>query len=198
MTDAGDIETTELLRHAREGDRNALEQLLQRYRPELLKRIRLMMGEVTRRTAESGDFLQGALVEVMRDLARVRHEAMLESFALARGLFEARGRPSAETPSQNVMRAEQLELLVEALARLRDEHRLAIELRWFQGLSFAEIARRTGRTAQAARKFHARALLRLGDELEKSQVFLRNGCPVRPFGSLGLVMRTSHVPGFVP
>jgi len=194
MTDEGDIETTELLRRASEGDRGALGRLLEHYRPELLKRIRLMMGEGARRTAESGDFLQGALVEVMRDLARYdlkdggdflrwatriarnnirdhvrgRHEAMLESFASASGLFQARGRPSAETPSQNVARAEQLELLVEALARLQDEHRLAIELRWFQGLSFAEIAQRTGRTEQAARKFHSRALIRLGDELEEA------------------------------
>lgn len=196
MTEAPDLDTPELLSRARGGDRTSLEQLLRRYRPELLTRIRLMMGEDARTAAESGDFLQGALVEVLQDLSRYelkdelaflrwathiarnnirdevrrRREKALQSFVSGSGLFTPGrpGRESAETPSHCVVRAEQLELLIDALTYLRDGYQRVIELHWFEGLSFAEVGRRMERSEDAARMLHARALIRLGDELKRN------------------------------
>ena len=190
------IETPELLRLARGGDRSSLEQLLQRYRPELMTRIRLMMGDEARRAADSGDFLQGALVEVMKDLPRYeledelaflrwatriarnnirdevrrRREKALESFVSGSGFFTLGNRDegTVETPSHHVARTEQLELLVDALTGLRDEHQRVIELHWFEGLPFVEVGRRMQRSEEAARMLHARALIRLGDELKRN------------------------------
>jgi RNA polymerase sigma factor (sigma-70 family) len=185
-----------LLARACAGDAAGLAELLQRCRPELLTRIRLMMGAEARRRADSGDFLQSALLEVVEDLDRydlrderdflrwatriarnnirdeIRRprEQMLESFVSESGLF-ARGRgagsDSDAAPVRRAARSEEVELLIEALARLREGDQQAVELRWFEGLSFAEIGRRTGRSEGTARRFHARALIRLGDELKR-------------------------------
>ncbi len=50
------------------------------------------------------------------------------------------------TPSQKVMRAEQLGMLARALAQLPDDQRTAIELHHFQGLSVPESARAMNKT----------------------------------------------------
>lgn len=192
MQDASEHDTSVLLVRARGGDRTSLDQLLQRYHGALMTRIRLMMGEEARRAADSVDFLQGAFVEVMEDLSRYelkdetaflrwatriarnnirdqvrrRRERALETFASDSGLFGPSDE-KPETPSRNVMQAEQVELLVEGLARLNDAQQEAIELHWLDGLPFAEVARRTGRSEDAARVFHSRALLHLGRELKR-------------------------------
>ena len=186
--------TSALLRRARQGDREGMAELVQRSRRELLSRIRMMMGADARRRAESGDFLQSVLLEVVQDLERydlssereflrwatrvarnnirdeIRRprEQMLESFVSGSGFFEA----SSETgggldPVRHVSREEQRELLVEALLGLREADQEVIELRWFEELSFADVGRRMGRSEEAARRFHARALIRLGDELKR-------------------------------
>jgi len=196
MPDPPHIETPELLCRARAGDRDSLEQLIRRYRPELLTRIRLMMGDGARRAAESGDFLQGALVEVMEDLSRYEledeaaflrwatriarnnirdqvrrgREKALESFVSGSGLFRPADAAVEETPSHLVLHAEQQEILVEALAQLREEYQRVVELHWFEGLTFAEIGLRLDRSEEAARMLHARALVRLGDELKRNGV----------------------------
>jgi hypothetical protein len=60
--------TVELLRLAKTGHGDYLNQVLERYRPRLLERIRLMMGQKARRAAESGDFLQDVLVRIVTNL----------------------------------------------------------------------------------------------------------------------------------
>jgi len=53
------------------------------------------------------------------------------------------------SPSQRVMRAEQLIHLAQALARLPDDQREAVELHHLQDLPVAEVAERMGRTKPA-------------------------------------------------
>jgi RNA polymerase sigma-70 factor (ECF subfamily) len=65
------------------------------------------------------------------------------------------------TASQHVSRREQAVLLAEALGRLPDHYREVLVLRHLEGLAFADIAARVGRTVDSVEKVWARALARL-------------------------------------
>lgn len=177
----------DLLGAARRGDRGARDRLIERHRDRLLGRIRLMMGENARRVAESVDFLQGVMLEVTRDLGeadlrddaaflrwatgvarnnirdavRRKHERAFASFSatLADPAAADRG------PATNALRDEDLHRLAEAMEGLDDEYRQVLELRHFEGLRFAEIGQRMGRSDAAAQMLHTRALARLGRSL---------------------------------
>jgi RNA polymerase sigma-70 factor (ECF subfamily) len=75
--------------------------------------------------------------------------------------------PSADTlsPSGRVMKDEGERALQEALARLPEDHRRVIRLRYDENRSFEEIARAMNRSPNAARKLWARAIERLEQEL---------------------------------
>jgi RNA polymerase sigma-70 factor (ECF subfamily) len=78
------------------------------------------------------------------------------SQVLDRGLVAAQS-----TPSQQAARREQAVLLADALGRLPPDYREVIILRHLEGLPFAEVARRLGRTLDSVEKLWARALARL-------------------------------------
>jgi RNA polymerase sigma-70 factor (ECF subfamily) len=65
------------------------------------------------------------------------------------------------SPSQQAARRERAILLADALARLPDEYREVIVLRHLQGLPFAEVAQRLGRSLDSVDKLWVRALARL-------------------------------------
>jgi RNA polymerase sigma-70 factor (ECF subfamily) len=71
----------------------------------------------------------------------------------------------APTPSVQVMADEQLQRLRDTIARLPDDHRQVMALRYHEGLSFEEVGRRLGRSADAARMLWVRAVERLKHEL---------------------------------
>ena len=77
----------------------------------------------------------------------------------------AAGSPS---PSAEAMAHEQDQALQEALARLPEDYRRVIELRYQEDRSFEEIGQRMQRSAEAARKLWARAVERLQNELGTS------------------------------
>lgn len=72
------------------------------------------------------------------------------------------------SPSGQAMAHEQAEALRRALARLPDDYRRVITLRYDDGQSFEEIGRLMGRSPDAARKLWARAMERLRQEWEVS------------------------------
>jgi RNA polymerase sigma-70 factor (ECF subfamily) len=82
------------------------------------------------------------------------------------------GGPPAElaaatpSPTSQAMRHEEAEALEAALARLPEEYRQVLTLRYREGRSFEEIAPVMGRTTNAVRKLWARAVERLQRELE--------------------------------
>jgi len=182
----------ELLDRARRGDRDALSVLFERNRERLLGRIRLMLGESTRRQAESLDFLQGVFLALckaigeadfededaflrwatsvarndIRDTARRRYERAFESFSRSFSRLLP-GTPSGESPDALAAFVDEQERLFRALESLRPEDRLVIELRELEGLRFREIAERMGRPSEgAAQVHHARALARLARFLD--------------------------------
>jgi RNA polymerase sigma-70 factor (ECF subfamily) len=64
------------------------------------------------------------------------------------------------------MAREELEALERVLARLPEDYRQVIALRYQDQMPFEEIGRMMGRSADAVRKLWWRALGRLQDELE--------------------------------
>ena len=83
------------------------------------------------------------------------------SRALDRGLIAAQS-----SPSQQVARGERTLLLAEALARLPEDYREVIVLRHLEGLGFAEVGLRMGRTEDSVKNLWVRALARLRRTLE--------------------------------
>jgi RNA polymerase sigma-70 factor (ECF subfamily) len=85
------------------------------------------------------------------------------SAALDRGLVAA-----TSTPSLKASRREQALLLADALDRIAENYREVIILRNLEGLSFADVASRTGRTEASVQKLYVRGLAALksamGDE----------------------------------
>ncbi len=75
---------------------------------------------------------------------------------------------AADTPSPSVtaMAAEKAAALERALGRLPEDYREVLLLRYQGDLSFEDIGRRLGRSANAARKLWLRALRELEQELE--------------------------------
>jgi RNA polymerase sigma-70 factor (ECF subfamily) len=76
------------------------------------------------------------------------------------------GGPQAATPSPSTQAMEQelAQALHRALARLPDDYRRVVELRYLEQRSFEEIGRLLSRSPDAARKLWARAIERLGEE----------------------------------
>jgi RNA polymerase sigma-70 factor (ECF subfamily) len=91
---------------------------------------------------------------------RLERDLAVELEQSSRCLDQGLASPSS-SPSQRAVRREQAVLLAEALARLPEDYREVIILRHLQGLTFAEIARRLGRTVDSVEKLWLRALARL-------------------------------------
>jgi RNA polymerase sigma-70 factor (ECF subfamily) len=72
-------------------------------------------------------------------------------------------------PDKAAMRREHGILLADALARLPPDYREAIIFRQLEGLSFADIATRLGRSVDSVQKLWVRALDRLRREMETAQ-----------------------------
>jgi RNA polymerase sigma-70 factor (ECF subfamily) len=70
------------------------------------------------------------------------------------------------TPSQQVIRRDHSMILAEALGRLPEDSRELLILRHLEGLTFPEIATRTGRTVDSVKKQWPRALASLRRLLE--------------------------------
>jgi RNA polymerase sigma-70 factor (ECF subfamily) len=71
----------------------------------------------------------------------------------------------SNTPDHSAIRREDAALLAGVLARVPDDYQTVLRLRYWDGLTFPEIAIRIARSEEAARKLWYRALARLTEEL---------------------------------
>jgi len=186
--------SADLLRRAKAGSAEALDELYQRSGARLHAYIRLRMGRDLRAKLESRDILQVTLLKSLEHLKELRGSetpslmAWLAKIAdheiRDRADYHGRGRRDAArevavdsdaalpSPARSALtkaildeRAEQLERALESLAA---DHRDVIVLRKFEELPFAEIARRLGRSEDACRMLLARAMTVLTLALEKA------------------------------
>ncbi len=178
-----------LLAAARAGSRDALGQLLDVYGPHLLGVARHSLPPRLMQKCGSSDLVQETFVEAQHDFPNFRGATPEElrawllrilsrnvadvckhyrtsKRAVVREVTGPGGLPDpdladrrAESPSELARRQEEIDVLVRALAKLPDGDRAIVFLRAREGLSFEEIARRTGiSSADAARKRCERAI----------------------------------------
>jgi len=182
-----DEPTIELVVRAREGDRMAVEALLQRSIPDLKRWAHGRLPAAARGSLDTGDLVQETVLHVLRrlDTFEPRHvgamQAYLRQSVINRIRDEVRriGRHPAPaelpqdlasdlpSPLEEAVRSEAYEryraVLVELSPRDREVIVARIEAQWNLG----EIAQRFGmRTSDAARMAVTRALRRLMDRLK--------------------------------
>lgn len=176
-----------LLKRARDGSREALGALFDACGGRVLALIRLRLGPGLRRELESRDLLQSTFVKALERLdqfdggdtraltgwlaAIARNELRDRARFHGRQRRDAGARASldsqlavAETLSSRIAKLERqadVARLEAALAQLSADHREVILLRQYEELGFREIGERLGRSEEAARMLHARALAAL-------------------------------------
>ena len=124
--------------------------------------------------AELLAWLRRILGNTLTDAAR-RFGARARDLGLERSLEESSARledwlaAEQSSPSEAAGRQEDLLRLAEALARLPDDQREAVELHHLKGASVAEIAEQTGRTRPSVAGLIRRGLQRLRELLQGCQ-----------------------------
>ncbi len=181
-------ETTALLLEAKGGSDEALNRLLDRCAGKLLALIRLRMDRALRARMESRDILNATLLKafqrldqfekadgssLMGWLARIAENEMRDQrdyhgrqrrdaakvFVPDNGLDGLEARVRSQT--SRLFLKEKLGRLEAALQALDEPHREVILLRKFEELSFPDIGKRMGKSADACRMLLARAMAAL-------------------------------------
>ena len=185
-------ETTALLKEAREGSAEALDDLFARYGARLLSVIRLRLGPSLRGRLESRDILQDCFLKAFERLDQFEGSEraslmgwlarIAENEIRDQAEFHGRQRRDArrEVPlddapgglvhrvrsvSSRVALGQQTRHLERALERLEEAHREVIVLRKLQEMSWREVGERMGRTDDASRMLFARAMAALTMEV---------------------------------
>jgi RNA polymerase sigma-70 factor, ECF subfamily len=182
-----DEPTIELVARAQEGDRPAVEALLQRSVPQLKRWAHGKLPAAARNTLDTGDLVQETVLHVLRrlDTFQPRHvgamQAYLRQSVLNRIRDEVRriGRhptpcelpddmPSEEpSPLEQAVTAEAVSRYYQALSRLTHRDRELVVARIEAQWSYDEIAKHFNMpTPDAARMAVSRALRRLLDSLK--------------------------------
>jgi RNA polymerase sigma-70 factor (ECF subfamily) len=176
-----------LLEQSRTGDGPALNALLGKLRPYLQALVRSWLGPDLARALGDSDIVQEALLRVSGNFANFRGQGVPELLGWLRQITfhavvdrqrktQAEGRLAgplpAEVPSPELMppevlgRAEDAARLAAALAQLPPQRREVVQLRLLDGLEFAAISERMGKSAGALRVLFLRAIRQLRLTLE--------------------------------
>ena len=178
-----------LLRRAQAGDKSALNELLGRYYPRLLKWASGRLPYALRTMRDTGDLVQESVIKALTKIEslELRTEGALIAYlrtCVNNAIvdeFRRRGRrplvmeipedaPAAVTsPLDAAIGAEALEAYERALASLRAEEREAIVLRVEFGYAFEEIAVQMQKPSKdAARMAVSRAIAHLADVMGRA------------------------------
>jgi RNA polymerase sigma-70 factor, ECF subfamily len=181
--------TADLLRRARQGDDEALNDLFRRHAAPLRRWARGRLPRWTRDLRDTEDLVQETLVQTLRriDAFEPRHEGALQAYlrqALTNrirdevrrmhrhpgveGLDDADYHPAAgASPLEEAIGREAMERYETALQRLRPEERDIIVARVEMQQPYQQIAQMYGKSSSdAARMAVSRALVRLAEELD--------------------------------
>jgi RNA polymerase sigma-70 factor (ECF subfamily) len=178
--------TVRLLARARAGDGHALNQLFERFGPELRRLARGRLPRHARGAVDTPDLVQDTLVQTfthidrfedrgdgalrayMRQvlLNRIRDECRRAARRLPHESLHADAEAGGPSPLEAAVGAQVVARYDAALARLPEGDRELVIARFELGLSYPEIAVATGRsTPNAARMALVRALVKLSEAL---------------------------------
>jgi RNA polymerase sigma-70 factor (ECF subfamily) len=177
------------LEQARQGDTQALGQLLQSFRPYVRVILHSFRDERLQGRLEDSDLIQDALLEAHRGFPGFRGRTVgelvmwlrrivlrtggrtLRSFAGTSKRDPKREQPAQDlealpadagsSPSAQAIRHEQAARMAEAVAQLPEDMQQVLMARHVEDLSYAAIAQRMDRTENALRMLYVRALKRL-------------------------------------
>jgi RNA polymerase sigma-70 factor (ECF subfamily) len=181
--------TADLLRRARLGDTDALNELFRRHLPALRRWARGRLPQWTRDLRDTEDLVQDTLTQTLRHIGTFepRHEGALQAYLRQAVVNRVRDEvrrvarypetaelPDAEgvldpaaSPLEQAIGREAMERYEAALQRLRPEERELIVARIEMQQSYQQIAVAHDRaSADAARMAVSRALLRLAEEMD--------------------------------
>ena len=180
--------TTHLVIASKEGNNEALGQLLERYRGYLLMLAHRFLSERLRRRIDPADIVQLTFLEAQRDLDSFRGSSPAEFAGWLRGVLKNNvasavtrhvttqkrslkrevdgNKPSPNdssttSPSGVAIRTEATVALLEALHQLPETQAEAIRLRYMEGLPLAEIVERMGKSDTAVAGLLKRGLQKL-------------------------------------
>ena len=175
--------TRVLWRQAKSGEQSAYERLFSLHVDRALVFIRARLGRL-RDKVEPEDVLQDAYLAAHRSfddfeytddgaflrwLCRIIDNRMRDThdyFAAKKRQEVPIPRAALTGPVTALNRVENRQRIEVGLARLAEEHREVLLLRYFEGLSAEQTGRRMNRSASAVRNLAARALVALGREIE--------------------------------
>jgi RNA polymerase sigma-70 factor (ECF subfamily) len=177
------------LQAARAGDALAVNDLLRHLRPYVFRRLH----DWSPQAGDQSDVAQQVLLKISQQLGECRADTVPKFLAWVKRvayttMLDSRRRyqpgrldesvagqvaDDATSPSMNVVRAEQREQqaaevakLHAAIAQLEPRKRQVLELRYLQGLPFAEVAERVGMSEDAAKLLCWRTCQKLKLQLE--------------------------------
>jgi RNA polymerase sigma-70 factor (ECF subfamily) len=155
-----------LIRQAREGNRSALEALVEKHQGVV---FRFLLG-ILKDEDRAADAVQETFLKALGRLESFRGDSTFRTWLLAIARNEALGMIRGEgrrredaledaeelsdrspSPDRMAIEGDEVRRIREAMERLPDKQRLSVSLRLFDGLSFREIAEATGSTEGAAR-----------------------------------------------
>jgi RNA polymerase sigma-70 factor (ECF subfamily) len=193
-----DSSTSRLFEQATRGDRDALDQLLERYLPQLHAFVRVRLGQQLRAHESSQDVVQSVCRNLLeaRERFDFRGEDRFRAWLFTAALNKVRERhrrlhsdkrdvareqpvldPDVTTamahlvtPSQEAIGNETAAVVQAAIGSLSEEHREVITLSRLVGLPHGVIAEVMERSEAAARQLLARAMLALTRELRRRGV----------------------------
>ena len=159
-----------LLDAVRRRDRRAFAELYQLYHPRLLGYLRRTMAN----SAIAEEVLDDVMFVVWQDARKFRGQAAVSSWifgiayrkamtaARKEGRYQALLDHSADASEVPAVPAQDLELIRAALAQLSPHHRQVVELTYFCGFSYREIAEiaQCPENTVKTRMFHARRRLK--------------------------------------
>jgi len=167
----------ELMLRVRDGDLGAFEQLVLRHQTEAWRVAYRFTGDA----AEAEDLTQDAFLKILDAAPRYRPTAAFRTYlyrVLTRLCLDHRrkkrpafaapfpnGVDDAPSPSQQADRAERDALIQTALNSLPADYRMAVVLRYFEGLSGVQMAETMGRSIKAVERLLARAKSALEPQL---------------------------------
>ena len=185
--DPGVATSVELVLRARDGDREALDLLFDRYLPVLRRWAAGRLPRWARDVVDTDDLIQDTLIKTFRNVESFvpRHDGAVAAYlrqamhnrirdeirkvqARPRKADLSDGRPDASaSPLEEAVGREALRRYEEALRRITEDERELVLARIELGLSYEAIAAHTNRpSADAARMAVGRALVRLATEMD--------------------------------